>query len=529
VFKIGKEVILMKKFILFLISVLPFTIISCIDQIKEPVMPSWDVELNLPIGSKKFTIEDIAKRQDQIEITSTRTLKFSTDPVEADTSLSFLFNNAFDMAADTSFPVIGTTVEFNMIAARDSIRMDSAEIMDGQVKYRMKNNNAFPVSVNFVFPGFTRTVGGTIDTFKISANLAANQTVDVTNTISNYKYKQPPNQPFGSTRPGVWIKVSISSSVIGIGQSVEINFQLKDLKFRSFSGKVKPFDLGSRAQKLANALSGDLKDFINAVTFNQAFLTLTTSTTFRGYDVLLKDLQIVGRYKNGSPPVYLQFNGNNSKDILIPAGQTQTEVFSTTNTNINQFIKATPDSIEVKAKLIMNPQYNQGTVNVADKVSFKAEFAAYSQMKVENAVVTDTMELDWSQDTKDKLSQGNDASLNVEFLNALPFDLQLVGYFLDQNKSKLFYFTRQTGTGAAGDTVINLQSASVNANGEVSTPTKSTINMTLSKTDFEKFKNAAYIVMRFKISSAQNQSVILKADDYVTLKLTGRINYRVKE
>jgi len=121
VFKIGKEVILMKKFILFLISVLPFTIISCIDQIKEPVMPSWDVELNLPIGSKKFTIEDIAKRQDQIEITSTRTLKFSTDPVEADTSLSFLFNNAFDMAADTSFPVIGTTVEFNMIAARDSI------------------------------------------------------------------------------------------------------------------------------------------------------------------------------------------------------------------------------------------------------------------------------------------------------------------------------------------------------------------------------------------------------------------------
>jgi hypothetical protein len=177
----------------------------------------------------------------------------------------------------------------------------------------------------------------------------------------------------------------------------------------------------------------------------------------------------------------------------------------------------------------MNPQYNQGTVNVADKVSFKAEFAAYSQMKVENAVVTDTMELDWSQDTKDKLSQGNDASLNVEFLNALPFDLQLVGYFLDQNKSKLFYFTRQTGTGAAGDTVINLQSASVNANGEVSTPTKSTINMTLSKTDFEKFKNAAYIVMRFKISSAQNQSVILKADDYVTLKLTGRINYRVKE
>ena len=508
---------------------LPFLIISCVEQIKEPVMPTWDVELNLPIGSKKFTIEDIAKKQSQIEITSTRILKFTTDPVEADTSLSFLFNNTFDMEADTSFPVIGTTVEFNMIAGRDSIRMDSAEIMDGEVRYRMRNNNAFPVSVSFVFPGFTRTVGGTIDTFKISANLAANQTIDVTNPLSNYRYKQPPNQPFGTTRPGVWIKVSISSNVIGIGQSVEINFKLKDLKFRSFSGKVKPFDLGSRSQKLENALSGELKDFIKAVTFNEAFLTLTTSTTFRGYDVLLKDLQIVGKYKNGSPPVYLLFNGNNSKDILIPAGQSQTEVFSTINTNINQFIKATPDSIEVKAKLIMNPGYKEGTVNVADKVSFKAGFEAYSQMKVENAIVTDTMELDWDQETKDKISQSNEASLDVEFSNALPFDLQLVGYFMDKNKTKLFYFTRQLGTGAANDTVINLQSGIVDANGEVTQPKTSTIKLKLNKTDFEKFKNAAYIVQRFRISSAQNQSVILKADDYVTVKLTGRINYRVKE
>lgn len=519
----------MKKLFITLVVILPFTIIACIDQIKEPVMPSWDVELNLPIGSKKFTIEDIAKRQEQIEISPARTLKFLTDPVEADTSLSFLFSNTFDMQADTSFPVIGTSIQFNMIAGRDSVRMDSAEIQDGEVKYRMKNNNSFPVSVSFTFPGFTRVTGGTIDTFKIQADLAANQSVEVTTPISNYKYKQPPNQPFGSTRPGVWIIGKLSSSVIGFGQTVEINFQLENLKFRSFSGRVKPFDLGSRAQQLENALSGGLKDFIKAVTFNQAFLKLTTSTTFRGFDVLLKDLQIVGRYKDGSPPVYLLFDGSNSKNILIPAGQTQTEILSTLNTNINQFIKATPDSIEVKAKLIMNPEYKQGSVNTADKISFKAEFEAYSQMKVENAVVTDTSELDWDQETKDKISQSNEASLNIEFSNALPFDIQFVGYFMDRNKNKLFYFTRQLGTGAANDTVINLQSAAVNTYGEVSAPTKATINITLNKSDFEKFKNAAYMVQRFRINSAQNQSVILKADDYVNVKVFGRINYRVKE
>jgi len=519
----------MKNLLRYLLFILPFVMISCMDEIKEPVMPRWDVELNLPIGSKKFTIEDIANRQEQIEITSARTLKFTTDPIEADTSISFLLNNTFDMEADTTFPIIGTSVEFNMIAGRDSVRMDSAVIQDGEVRYRMKNNNTFPVSVSFTFPGFTRRIGGTIDTFKIQANLAANQTVDVRNIISNYRYKQPPNQPFGATRPGIWIKVNISSTVFGLGQTVEIDFKVKDLKFEFFSGRVKPFDLGSRSQKLTNALSGDLKDFIKAVTFNRASLTLTTSTTFKGYDVLLKDLQIVGTYKDGSPPIYLLFNGSNRKDILIPAGATKKDTFSTLNTNINQFIKATPDSIEVKAKIVMNPEYKTGSVNVADKVSFKAEFEAYSQMKVENAIITDTLELDWDQETKDKISQGNEANLDVEILNALPFELQLVGYFMDKNKTKLFYFTRQLGTGAVNDTVINLQSANINANGEVVQPRKSTIKFTLNKTDFEKFKNAAYIVQRFRITSAQNQSVILKADDYVTVKLSGRINYRVKE
>lgn len=508
---------------------LPFLILACFETPKEPVAPSWDVELNIPIGTKKLTIEEIAKKQEQITILPTRTLKFSTDTIQQDTTIDFLFNNTFDMEADTSFPVVGTTLEFNMIAGRDSVRMDSAEIQDGEVKYRLVNNNAFSVFVNFVFPGFTRTLGTTIDTFKITANVPANQSVQVTIPLNNYKYKQPPNQPFGSTRPGVWIKGTVSSSVIGLGQNLEVRFQIENLRFRSFAGRVKPFDLGSKSQTVQNALSGELKDFINAVTFGQAFLTLTTSTTFRGYDVLLKGFQVIGRYKNGTSPVYLLFDGNNSKDILIPAGQTQTEVLSTLNTNINQFIKATPDSIEVKATIVMNPQYKTGSISSSDKVSFSALFEAYSQMKIENAVITDTSELDWDQETKDKISNGNEASLDVEITNGLPFEIQFVGYFLDKNKNKLFYYTRQSGSGLPSDTVINISAASINSSGEVNLPSKSTIRFSLNKSDFEKFKNAAFMVNRFKISSAQNQTVIVSADNYVTAKLFGRINYRIKK
>lgn len=522
---------MLKNFITILLFIsLLFLVQSCMDAPKEPIAPIWDIELNVPVGTKTFTIEDIVEKQDQITIVSpTRILKFSTEKIQQDTTLDFLLNNTFDMEADTSFPVIGTGFEFNMIVAKDSLRMDSADIQDGEVKYRIRNNNPFQVFVNIVFPGFTRRIGVTIDTFKISTNVQANQTIQVSVPINNYKYKQPPNQPFGATRPGVWIKIGVSSSVIGTGQTLEMRFQIENLRFRNFAGLVKPFDLGTKSQTVENDLSGDLRDFIKGVTFEQASLTLNASTTFRGYDVLLKGFQIIGKYKNGSPPIYLLFNGVNYKDLLIPAGQTVTEVLSTTNTNINQFIKAVPDSIQVKAVIVMNPQYRSGSISSADKVSFSAQLEAYSKMKIENSVVTDTAEVDWEQDTRDKISKGNDALLQIDINNGLPFDIQFVGYFLDKNKNKLFYYTRQTGTASSADTVINISAASINASGEVTAPRNSTIRLSLSKVDFEKFKNVASMVNRFKISSAQNQSVIVNADNFVKVKVFGKINYRVNK
>lgn len=511
------------------ISFLSLFFSSCFEAPKEPVAPIWDIELNLPVGSKTFSIEDIVNKQSQISILPTKTLKFATEKIEQDTTLDFLFSNTFDMEADTSFPVIGTSIEINMIAGRDSVRMDSAEIQDGEVKYRFENSNSFPVSINVIFPGFTRTNGASIDTFQIAANVPANQTIQLTVPVSNYKYKQPPNQPFGSTRPGIWIKVKVNSSVIGIGQNLRVKFQIENLRFRSFHGKVKPFNIGSKRQTIENALSGELKDFVKAVTFNQAFLTLTMSTTVKGFDVLLKGFKIIGKYKDGTPSTYLLFDGNPAKDILIPAGQTKTEILSTLNTNINQFIKATPDSIEVEATIIMNPQYNSGSIYSADKVSFTSQLEAYSQMKIENAVITDTAEIDWDKETKDKLSQGNQANLELEITNALPFEIQFTGYFLDKNNNKLFYYSRQSGSGTPDDTLINISAANINSQGEVNSPTKSIIKFSLNKNDFEKFKDVAAMVNRFKISSAQNQTVIVKADDYVKVKVLGRINYQIKK
>lgn len=521
---------MLKKYILPVLFA-SFFFISCIDKIKEPVMPSWDLELNFPLANKSFTLEDIVKKQKQIEIdesTPNRILKFSSDKIQQDTTIDYLFNNTFDMEADTSFPVIGASVTVQMIARKDSVRIDSAVIKSGIIEYTMKNNNPTSVSVEFLFPGFTRQNGSAVDTLRIGANVPANSQVNISVPMESYRYSQPPNQPFGSTRPGIWIKAYISSSIIGIGQNLEVNLKVKDLKIEFFKGQVKPFYLGKRTQIVENALSGDLKDFISSVSFDSVSLKLETFTSFEGFDVALRKFQVIGTYRNGGSPIYLRFNGQNLLDTLIPAGTTSVLILTNSNTNINEFLNLTPDSIKILGELVINPYYKVGKITTNDRISFSFLIDAYSKMKITNATLNDTLELDISDDTRDKIANANEATLNLTFTNGLPLETEITGYFLDRNKNKLFYFTRQTGNGLPSDTVFRISGALVNDQGIVTSKKQSIITMNLNQEDFEKFKNAYFIVQRFRISSTDQKSVMLRAKDDVSVKIFGRINYKIE-
>ncbi len=518
-----------KKLLLIL---LPVLFISCISELKEPVMPSWDIELNFPMAIKNYTIEDVVKKQDQIQIDNThpnKILKFTSDEIEKDTTLDFLFDNTLDMEGDTTLPVIGPSFGFDMVIAEDSLKIDSSTIQSGIVEYRITNNNIFTVNITIVFPGITRRSGGSIDTFKIAETVPGNQTKSFNISMNNYTYRQPPNQPPGQYGFGFWAKVSISSSFIGIGQNLQLFIKVKDLKYTSLAGQIKPFSLGTKRQVVENDLSGKLKEFFNAVLFDSVVVTLRTQNSIKGYDIGLKNLQLVGRYRNGNPPIYLLINGKNSLDTTILPNSTTSIKFSNQNTNINEFIKATPDSLELISTLIFNPGYKIGAMVTTDRISFSIKIEAYSKMRIQNAYVTDTLELDIEDSTRDRITKGNEAEIKTEIENGVPLTVQFVGYFLDRNKNKLFYFTRQTTQNLPGDTLINISGANVNSQGVVTTSSNSVIRFNLNKSDFEKFKNAQYAVVRFKLSSTNNQTVVLSAENRMKFKLSGRINYKIEE
>lgn len=523
---------LVMKIKIFILLIMPFVFISCIDELKEPVMPVWDVELNIPIAIKSYTIEDIVKNQEQIEIEQThpnKILRFTTDKIEKDTTLNYLFDNTFNTEADTSLPVIGPAFSFDLILASDSVKIDSAKIQSGTVEYNIVNNNLFAVNVNIVFPGLTRNTATSVDTFKIVESVPANQSKRLTVSLNDYSYKQPPNQPPGTFGYGIWAKVFVSSSFIGLGQSLQLEMKVRELKYTSLAGRVKPFNLGVNRQVVKNELSGDLREFFKAVSFDSIVVTFQASNTIKGFDIALKNLQVIGRYKNATSPIYLLINNKNFLDTVLQPNSTTTFTFTNQNTNINQFINATPDSIELVSSLVFNSGYNSGVMNTADRILFSIKIDAYSKMKVENAYITDTLELDIEGSTKDQISKSNEAILKTEIENGVPFSVQFVGYFLDKDKNKLFYFTRQTTQNLPGDTLLNITGANVNSQGFVTSSSFSNISFNLNKSDFEKFKNAEYAVVRFRLSSTNNQSVVLSAQNKMKFKLIGKVNYKVEE
>ncbi|MBU2444491.1 MAG: hypothetical protein KJ666_02805 [Bacteroidetes bacterium] len=521
-----------KKFykILAIIAV-AISLSQCIDIPDELILPVWDAELNIPIGSKTYSLSDIIKNQRQIQIdssTSDRLIKFTSDKIEKDTTLEFLFDNSFDMFEDSSFFLSGQAVHLEMIIRRDSIRIDSAEIQDGTVEYTLTNRYNQPASLNLAFPGITRSVGGTIDTFKISGNVPANSTLRTSTPMADFKYKQPINQPFGSSRPGIWVRGSANLAGSATGDNMGLRIEVKDLKFKNFSGRFAPIFLGSKTETTENALGADIKDLIKAVSFDSVSIMINAFTTFKGFSVGLKNVSVSGVYKNGSPSINLLFNGKSVFDTVFSPGVLNKFIFTNHNTTINDFLNKTPDSIKFSADLVINPNYTSGTIDARDRVSFSVEINAWAKLKINNASITDTINIELSNDARKNILKANNGDLTIEISNGLPLSVQLAGFFTDSSYKKLFYTTRELGTGAPNDTMITLTGAAVDASGRVTIPANKTIKFVFTKDDINKFKDAYFLIQRFNISSSGTQSVLLRADDKVSLNVYGRVSYRIE-
>lgn len=520
------EILKSKRLILSATLVISFVFISCSEKAKDIFNPTLQNLVEFSLSDKTYKMGEIVKRQSQIKVDSGKyLLKFSTDEIRKDTTIDAFNADFFEMDVDTVFYVLlGDTIDAQMIIRRDSVGVQEADLASGYLQLRLINYTSKEAFFELTLPGFTKTTGQTVDTLKIGGPIPPNTTQNFERDLSGYQYKQPVNQPFGTTRPGFWLRGKIYLQGGTIGDSVRVYSHVQDIKFNRIKGRFKPFSLGVKDQTLKNALSSDISEFISRVTFDSIRVKMTGLTTLN-FPIRLTQFRVRGIFNSGRPPISLVINNKDYIDTTILSNGQIVLNFDNTNSNINTFLSAVPDSININSNLILNPNYESGEVYANDSVSFSFQVDAWSRFAVNQAEWTDTFDLDISNDAREKMKKAQEGKIFIYSKNEVPFELNLVGLITDSFYNPLFFLTKDEVT--QNDTMITLNGAFTNAQGEVIAPAYQTVVINLTKDEIEKFSRGYKLLQRFALSTTEKRVAELSAKSTINLRISGQIKIQL--
>ncbi len=518
------EILKIKSLSIFIILTLAF--LSCSEKAKDIFNPTADNLIEFSLSQRTYKMEDVVKRQSQIRVDSGKyLLKFSTDEIRKDTTIDAFNADFFEMDVDTVFYVIiSDTIDAQMIIRRDSVGVQEAEFESGLMQLRFTNYTSKPSFFELTLPGFTKLVGSTLDTLKIGGDIPPNQTVFFQRDLSGFVYKQPANQPFGSTRPGFWLKGKILLQGGSFGDSVRVYSHVQDIKFKRIKGRFKPFELGVKNQTFKNALSSDISEFISKVTFDSISVRMNAYTTI-DFPIRLNQFKVTGLFNSGRPPIKLIFGNKDYLDTTVLNNGSINLHFTNLNTNVNQFLSSTPDSIQISSSLLLNPDYQSGEILANDSISFSFQVDAWSRFAVNQAEWTDTFDIELSQDARDKLKNANEGKIIIYSENDVPFEISLVGLVTDSFYNPLFYLTKDEVT--QNDTMVFLNGAITDASGAVISPAYQTIIINLTQSDIEKLSRGYKLIQRFSLSTTERRVAEVSAKSKMNLRITGRIKIQL--
>lgn len=513
----------LKTIVFLVVSTLFF---SCSEKAKDIFNPTTDNIVEFSLSKKQYNMEDIIKRQSQIKVDSGKyLLRFSTDNIRKDTTIDAFNAYFFEMDVDTVFYVIfGDTIDVQMIIRRDSVGIEEADLESGVINLRLNNYTAKPAFFQLTFPGFTKRVGTVIDTLIIGGPIPPNSVGNFQQNLSGFKYKQPLNQPFGATRPGFWLKGKIFVQGGTFGDSIRVYSHVQDIRFNRMKGRFKPLSFGVKEQTMQNVLSSDISEFITKVTFDSIRVKMIGSTTI-DFPIRLQEFRVKGLFNSGRPPIFLTFGNKNYLDTTILSNGQINLNFDNTNSNINSFLSAIPDSISISSSMVINPYFQSGEVLSNDSISFSFQVDAWSRFAVNQAEWTDTFDIDISKDARDKMKKAEDGKIIIYSTNEVPFETELVGIVTDSFYKPLLYLTKNQVT--LNDTMVLLNGAITNPLGEVISPAYQTVIINLNKADIENLSRGYKLIQRFSLSTTEKRVAEVSAKSKVNLKINGRIKIKL--
>lgn len=515
---------------LHLLIVLTFTLAGCIDQLKSPVMPVWDVSYTVPIVNRTEIVIDRIKGTSGIFIdSSTHDLLIRFDSTRLESKLlDEVFGSKIKFKDEfTLKPQNVDTLKFESFLSDDSVSLEEFHLYKGTLRYEVFNYLDRKIDFNLTIPGFTKSVLGSLDTLKFSLVVGPKSSGSKTIDLRDYRYKFTEN-PFGGSNYGFYIKGYAKIDAGYSGDSVTAKIEMDNLGFNYVKGKVKPYEVEIKPKTSFVDANQDAKDILPKVQVYGARLILTPNITARNLEVRLKDFEVTGIYKTSPYRKNLKIKNQSILDTTISLDQ-QSFVFNLDDIDINDFLNpSVPESIFYKGMVIANPNYKSIELTLPDVITFSVQLQIYSIFKINYASRTDTVTIEIDEEFKKQIDKFNDGSINIKIDNGLPIGFQVSGYLMDSLNRKLFYFTRQEGGSSPADTVFSINAGSIDSEGKVISSAKQEKILSLTKEEAEKIKQAKKAVFNVIVYTSEGKKVLFRSTDHISFKVNSTINVRVQ-
>ncbi|MDP4114761.1 MAG: hypothetical protein Q8903_01430 [Bacteroidota bacterium] len=524
----------MRKIIIlpFLLIPILLAISGCADIPTSFIMPKWDVDLNLPLASKTYTLDSILGKQKYIiadkgsDIFIIKSDTFHQDKYLVD----FLkLEQEYTSYNNESTPQNGRKDVF-IDFRNDQVKVDSAVFDKGTVHIVVRNNSSVRVNFSAITPGIKKDgvkmqIAGTVEPY---------QTKTLDQDLNGYTYTIPPEQLLlpESFQRQFWVTTyTSSSSTPNPGEKVVFDVQISNFYFSYVKGKFPPTSIGRNKTAFAFNDSKDAESYRNKISLKTATLKLRSSynTAYVNPFVLYVDsLTITG--KRGNSTINL-LNQNGGIYHQVTIHQTSAElVFNETNSNVLDFMQFLPDSIYLDASYRLDGNNATGVLTKADLVRFETDFSTNSTIALKPTYLADTSKLDISSAQRPKLKNCLNAVMNIELDNALPLNAWGKVTVLDKDKKDLFVITRIGGSDS-----LFLSSAQINTTtGAFLKSTKNNYTISLDSTQLAKLGDAYYAKVSLTIETAGSNlqtppKVTFKVSDWVKLNAWGSIKYNFKD
>lgn len=512
---------------------------SQFDNIKvEPISPKMVV----PVVKSTISFNDIVEREDANTIIFTK---------PGDTRFFIAFRDTMDLfnAADRySFPDFNVTKQYQLDAGEvpgvpvpagetwgpftkqytetyNSIagaEVKLVKLSAGNINMVITNNFQNSISAIIRFPSIRDQLGNPL-VFAMNTTLPS-QTYTNNQDLTDYTLNLTSGLLYNTLTVEVELTIHSLGNPITLSDDANIQVSLTGLDFDYLQGKLNETfplnDINLTLDAFSSSIDADffLSEPKLTMTFENLFgIPLAFSTV--NFDATNTNTsQQVSLVNEGVPPTgSLLLAQPNSIKYLTSLTQQQPEVDSKyvdhNNSNLEVFLAIAPNEILIRPTVTVgdattNHDYfvrKTSTLRMINEIEFP--LAGW----VDNLVIRDTVEVELPDLEKDLKLVNDDAlkiRLKFKFINSIPFNIYIQGYFLDDANTLLTQLYDEASE------LMLVKSSEVNpTTGKTTSPTTNWAFIDINKSKYDQMKNATKLVIQARMQTGGNthQNVVVES------------------